>query len=101
MVGGTGSLTFVGCVGNHAGCATTNPAGALNGTLAPQFTANGLHAYAAGFSSQDVTQFNVDAAGNLTFKKCYGATPGCTATVAGAVSGPAAVLLTPDGNQLT
>jgi hypothetical protein len=100
LIGPTGSLTFVGCVGNRAGCVTTTPAGALNGTLAPQFTANGLHAYAAGYSSQLVTQFNVDPTGNLSFTKCYGATPGCTATVAGAVSGPAAVLLTPDGNQL-
>src|SRR4051794_5785180 len=72
---GIGDLSYVGCTGNLAGCAPTNPATALDNVRAVAITPDGKHLYTVGFSG--VSHFLVDASGNATFAGCVGPGTGC------------------------
>ena len=96
-----GNLTFAGCIGNLAGCTATSPAGALGNVEDVTLSPDGKQLYAVALLGNTVSQFTIDAGGNLTFAGCIGNLAGCTATnPAGALDGALDVTLSPDGKQL-
>jgi DNA-binding beta-propeller fold protein YncE len=100
-VGGTGALSFAGCIGSRAGCAPTTPAGALGGPTGLAFGPDGANLYAASFSAGTVSRLVIDGAGNPSLNGCIGGAADCAASnPAGALAGAFRVALTPDGKQL-
>jgi DNA-binding beta-propeller fold protein YncE len=105
-----GKPTFVGCIGNHAGCTATSPADALAGVERVVVSADGKHLYAAASyrtapapnGGQDISYFTVDATGAPTYVGCIGAPTGCThiASYPAAVAGARDIALSADGRNL-
>ncbi len=99
-VGGTGNLTFVGCVGNRAGCAPTVVATALGGATGVTFSPDQKHLYIAADGGDTVSWMTLDAAGNPFFSGCVGRL-GCTpATPANALYGASNIVSSADGAHL-
>ena len=99
-LGATGNLAFVGCIGNRPGCATTTPAGALNGARGLDLSADGKHLYAAANSADAVAWMTLDGVGTPQVKGCVGQS-GCTpVTPATALNGALQVSIAPDGSRL-
>jgi len=92
-----GNLTFAGCIGSLTGCATTSPAGALNGADALVVTPDGHHLYAAATTANAVSHFTIDPAGNLNYAGCIGDLFGCATMTPGALDGADALAITSDG----
>ena len=99
-LGATGNLAFVGCIGNRPGCATTTPAGALNGARGLDLSADGKHLYAAANSADAVAWMTLDGVGTPQVRGCVGQS-GCTpVTPATALNGALQVSIAPDGSRL-
>lgn len=96
---GSGALTFTGCVGQLAGCATTSPAGAVESPVSVTVSPDGTSVYVAADGANAVDVFSRSTgSGALTLMSCVGLLAGCAATTpAGAVEGPQSVAITPDG----
>ena len=95
---GTGTPTFFGCIGNHAGCTSTLPSGALNGAADVASTSDGKHLYAAALSPGQISHFTIRPTGGLDFVGCIGALNGCAPT--SPVGGAHSLVLAADGKHL-
>lgn len=96
LVQDDGELVFAGCIGNLAGCTTTNPATTLSGVSG--IAKQGSHLYAAS-DSNSLSHFTIQADGGLIFAGCIGNLAGCTPiSPAGALS--AAQSLVMSGSHL-
>jgi DNA-binding beta-propeller fold protein YncE len=94
-----GNLGFAGCIGDLGDCATTSPAGALDGASAVAMTSDGAHVYVT--SDYAISHFTVDAHANLVYAGCTGDQAGCApVSPAKALDGIDAVAVTGDGSQL-
>jgi DNA-binding beta-propeller fold protein YncE len=70
---GTGALTFIGCVGQLAGCTQTPVHFAVNEPLSLAISPDGANLYAGNFNNGVVDVFTRDAeTGTLTFTGCNG-----------------------------
>jgi 6-phosphogluconolactonase (cycloisomerase 2 family) len=99
IVSSTGNLTWAGCLGTLAGCATTTPA-ALGSPTGLSVSADGQRLYVASYISNAVDWLTLDGAGTPTFGGCSGRT-GCTPTTpAGALDGVLRVAASPVGNAM-
>jgi DNA-binding beta-propeller fold protein YncE len=97
---GTGALTFSGCVGQLAGCATPTPTGAVYDPVAVAVSSDGASVYVAADDANSVDVLSrATSGGALTFTGCVGQLqPGCAATTpAAAVGGPSGIAISPDG----
>src|SRR6202035_2658621 len=54
---GSGELTFTGCIGQLAGCATTSPAGAVEAPISVTVSPDGTSVYAVSVDSNTVDLF--------------------------------------------
>lgn len=97
-----GTLTFAGCIGQHAGCATTTPAKAVERPFAVAVSPDGRNVYAASVGSNAVDEFSRNSStGSLTYTGCIGQLAGCTSTSpAEAVGGPLSIAISADGSSV-
>jgi DNA-binding beta-propeller fold protein YncE len=95
-----GNLIFAGCIGDLAGCTSTNPASVLDDATSVIVTSDGkqLYATSASYHGSAISHFTIDTAGNLTFAGCIGTESGCTPN--GALGRANRLAVTPDGAHL-
>jgi DNA-binding beta-propeller fold protein YncE len=98
----TGTLTLSGCVGQHAGCATTTPAHAVAQPEAIAVSPDGKNVYAGSVGSNAIVEFaRSPSTGALEYLGCIGQPSGCTPTSpTAAVNAPASIALSADGASL-
>jgi DNA-binding beta-propeller fold protein YncE len=98
----TGALTLTSCIGQHAGCATTTQAKAVERPFAVAVSPDGESVYAVSVGSNTVDEFSRDTMnGELTYTGCIGQLAGCTSTSpAEAISGPQSIAVSPDGTSV-
>jgi DNA-binding beta-propeller fold protein YncE len=100
-VDGAGVPTFAGCIANVTGCTQPTPPGLLFGAFGIELAPDGKNLYAAGYGSDAIAHFVLDANGMPALASCNGAPAGCApSTPAGAVDGPFDFAVTPDGKRL-
>jgi DNA-binding beta-propeller fold protein YncE len=100
-VDGAGVPTFAGCIADIAGCAKPTPTGLLFGSWGLELAPDGKQLYAAGYGSDVIAHFALDANGTPGLASCNGALAGCTPTTpARAVDGPFDLAVMPDGRRL-
>jgi DNA-binding beta-propeller fold protein YncE len=99
-IDGAGNLIFAGCIGDLAGCTSTNPASVLDDATNVIVTPDGkqLYAASASYHGSAISHFIIDAAGNLTFAGCIGTESGCTPN--GTLGWTYRLAVTPDGAHL-
>ena len=98
-----GNLTYRDCIGDTPGCTPTSPAHVLDLTVSLAVSPDGRNLYAAGGGLYygSVSHLSIGDRGSLTYDGCYGYFTGCTQTnPEEALSGAAAVTVTPDGKHL-
>jgi DNA-binding beta-propeller fold protein YncE len=100
-VDAAGVPTFAGCIADVFGCATPAPTGLLYQAWAIELAPDGKQLYAAGYGSDAIAHFTLDANGMPALASCNGTPAGCAATTpAGAADGPFDLAVTPDGRRL-
>ncbi|HLK00614.1 MAG TPA: hypothetical protein VKU39_11995 [Streptosporangiaceae bacterium] len=101
-----GNTTYAGCTGEHPGCTPISPLVPLASVSALAVSPDGKHLFVTHFQypstlGSGVSEFTIDAAGNLTFDGCYGYPSGCTPFGTGQELDDAdAVAVTRDGKNL-
>lgn len=99
-VTGNGNLSWVGCIGNRAGCAPTTPANALVGATGLAIGPNGQSLYVASNGADAVAWLGFDGGGNPQLMGCVGK-GGCTpVTPANALDGVFNLALSSDGAHM-
>jgi DNA-binding beta-propeller fold protein YncE len=99
---GTGALTFIGCVGQLAGCSPTSPSDAVSAPIAVAVSADGSSVYASSNGGAvDEFQRNTTT-GALTFQGCIGAeVAGCTVpSKPNSMHALGDVVISPDGTSV-
>jgi DNA-binding beta-propeller fold protein YncE len=99
---GTGALTFIGCVGQLAGCTPTSPADAVSAPISVVVSTDGSSVYvAANGGAVDEFQRNT-ITGVLTFHGCIGAeVAGCTVpSKPNSMHALGDVVISPDGTSV-
>jgi DNA-binding beta-propeller fold protein YncE len=97
-----GTLTLTSCIGQHAGCATTTQAKAVERPFAVAVSPDGKNVYAVSVASNTIDEFSRNAAnGELAYTGCIGQLIGCVPTTpTEAIDGPASITISADGTSV-
>jgi DNA-binding beta-propeller fold protein YncE len=98
----TGALTLTSCIGQHAGCATTSQAKAVERPFDVAVSPDGKNVYAVSVGSNTLDEFSRNTStGELTYTGCIGELAGCTSTSpTEALIGPATIAISADGTSV-
>ena len=100
----TGELSLTSCVGQHAGCAATSPAKAVERPFDVAVSPDGRNVYAVSVGSNTVEEFSRNTStGALTYLGCIGQVTlsECTHTSpSDAIDGPATIAISADGTSV-
>ncbi len=98
----TGALTLTSCIGQHAGCATTSQAKAVERPFDVAVSPDGENIYAVSVGSNTLSEFSRNTStGELTYTGCIGQLSECTPTTpSDAIDGPATIAISADGTSV-
>jgi DNA-binding beta-propeller fold protein YncE len=100
----TGALSFVGCIGEDAGCTATTPANAVVGVRGVTVSADGGSVYATNFAFGQIDVFSREpSTGALTYESCIGRELGsaCATTIgSNALTGAYSIAASPSGGSV-